>query len=57
MKKINLKNLLRQEINPTVKTLIIGPGSIRSDPSTYFVRQIVNKGKVIAIDLKKAMDC
>ena len=47
--RIEFKKFLKKEIKPTARALVVGPGSIKEDPSTLVIRRIV-KGNMIILD-------
>jgi SAM-dependent methyltransferase len=47
----SFKAFLRKEIRPNAKVLVIGPGTIRHDPSTHFISGLVaRRGQLVVLD-------
>jgi ubiquinone/menaquinone biosynthesis C-methylase UbiE len=50
----DFKALLRKVVRPSARILVVGPGTVKADPSTYFLSNRVRKhGKAIVLDVKR----
>lgn len=53
-KLMDFKKLLKKEIKPNAKVLVVGPNNLQEDPSTYFINNLVKKGKLEILDVAHA---